>query len=121
MYNLYTIRKITFDFRTLYCKSQSSVVQSVKELCNDFLRITFLRLIYYIGKGKPMNNILNLRKQYDISRLQLAQYMSMSQAALGRRERGEVPLSEDEICKIANFFKCPYEDIIGGNFKHEGK
>lgn len=37
----------------------------------------------------------------------------MSEAQYGRRERGDTPLTEDEIRKAAKVYKCDPKDILG--------
>lgn len=61
-----------------------------------------------------MKNIVKLRKEKQISRKELAKYMHMSESAIGRRERGEVPLTEYEIQKLIDIFGCTYEKLLDG-------
>ena len=65
-----------------------------------------------------MKNIVKLRKEKQISRKELAKYMHMSEAAIGRRERGEVPLTEYEIQKLIDIFGCTYEKLLDGELNN---
>lgn len=49
-----------------------------------------------------MNQILKLRKRKNLTQKQLAKLVHMSEDQLGRRERGEVPLTDDEIRVLSN-------------------
>ena len=62
-----------------------------------------------------MNNIKKLRKERNMTRKELALLVNMSVSALGRRERGEVPPTADELRKFAEVFQCKYEDILEEN------
>ena len=61
-----------------------------------------------------MNNIKKLREEKGISRQKLAANMCMSVSAIGRRERGELPLSEDEIIQLRAYLSCTYEELLRG-------
>lgn len=60
-----------------------------------------------------MNQILKLRKEKKLTQKQLAKLVHMSEDQLGRRERGEVPLTDDDIRVLSNALNCSFEDILG--------
>lgn len=60
-----------------------------------------------------MNQILKLRKAKKLTQKQLAKAVHMSEDQLGRRERGEVPLTDEDIRALANALNCSFEDILG--------
>lgn len=60
-----------------------------------------------------MNQILRLRKRKNLTQKQLTKLVHMSEDQLGRRERGEVPLTDDEIRVLSNALHCSFEDILG--------
>ena len=58
-----------------------------------------------------MNQILRLRKRKNLTQKQLAKLVHMSEDQLGRRERGEVPLTDDEIRVLSNALHCSFVKI----------
>lgn len=61
-----------------------------------------------------MNKITTFRDRARMSQKELADKMGMSVAAWGRRERGEVSLSEEEIKKLVELLGCTFDEYFGG-------
>lgn len=53
------------------------------------------------------------REKRGLTRKEVADAMAMSLAAYGRRERGEVPLTGEEICRFVKIFKVSYDEFLG--------
>lgn len=69
-----------------------------------------------ISKRRLKNSMNNLKKLRNISKMkqeQVAYGLCMSIDQYRRRERGESPLTEEEIKKVALFYDCRYEDVLG--------
>lgn len=66
-----------------------------------------------------MNQIKKVRRKRKMERKQLAYLMNMSVSALGRRERGEVPLLVDEVRRFAEVLECNIEEILGGKWNEK--
>lgn len=69
-----------------------------------------------ISKRRLKNSMNNLKKLRNISKMkqeQVAYSLCMSIDQYRRRERGESPLTEEEIKKVALFYDCRYEDVLG--------
>ena len=60
-----------------------------------------------------MNGLRKLRKQKGYTIKEVAEKMFMSEAQYGRRERGDTPLTEDEIRMATKVYKCELKDILG--------
>lgn len=60
-----------------------------------------------------MNQLRNIRKMKNMSRQELANMLGISVSALGRRERGESAMMEDEIRRASHILECSCSEIIG--------
>lgn len=64
-----------------------------------------------------MLNLLQLRKNENLSQEQLAKIIGVSKAAYGHYEREERELGYDMLCKLADYFNVSVDYLIG----HEKK
>ncbi len=71
---------------------------------------------YFIG-GKPMN-LLNLRKNKGISQQTLADYLNVNQTVISHFETGRNEPDLKTLIKIANFFDCSVDYLIGHQAKN---
>lgn len=60
-----------------------------------------------------MNSLKKMREKVGFSRKEAAEKMCMSEAQYGRRERGDTPLTEDEIIIATKVYGCELKDILG--------
>jgi transcriptional regulator with XRE-family HTH domain len=58
------------------------------------------------------NNVVDLRESRDFSQTYLADLLSLNKNVLGRIERGERPLRDVEILKLAEIFKVSTDLIL---------
>lgn len=59
------------------------------------------------------NTIINLREQKNISQVELSELMNLNKNVMGRIERGERPLRDNEILKLAQIFNVSTDLILG--------
>lgn len=57
--------------------------------------------------------IVNLREQKNMSQVELSNLMSLNKNVMGRIERGERPLRDNEILKLAQIFNVSTDLILG--------
>lgn len=60
-----------------------------------------------------MLNLLQLRKQNDLSQEQVAQIIGVSKQAYGHYEREERELGYDMLCKLADYYNVSVDYLIG--------
>ena len=60
-----------------------------------------------------MLNLLQLRKQNDLSQEQVAQIIGVSKQAYGHYEREERELGYDMLCKLADYYDVSVDYLIG--------
>lgn len=59
-----------------------------------------------------MTVIKELRKASDVSQVELAQAIGVTQGAVSRWESGDVKPTIDKLVAIARFFGCKVDDLI---------
>lgn len=57
--------------------------------------------------------IINLREQKNMSQVELSELMDLNKNVMGRIERGERPLRDNEILKLAEIFNVSTDLILG--------
>lgn len=57
--------------------------------------------------------IVNLREQKNMSQVELSKLMNLNKNVMGRIERGERPLRDNEILKLAQIFNVSTDLILG--------
>lgn len=57
--------------------------------------------------------IVNLREQKNMSQVELSNLMNLNKNVMGRIERGERPLRDNEILKLAQIFNVSTDLILG--------
>lgn len=62
-----------------------------------------------------MLNLLQLRKQHELSQEQVAQIIGVSKQAYGHYEREERELGYDMLCKLADYYGVSVDYLIGHN------
>lgn len=60
-----------------------------------------------------MNRIKELRKEKDIKQDVLAKLLGLEIAGISKLETGRVPLKDEYIIKLANFFKVSTDYLLG--------
>ncbi len=64
-------------------------------------------------KGERMNNLKKLREKHGYTQKKVANAFCMTATQYGRRERCEVPLTEEEVKRTAKFYNCDIGKILG--------
>ena len=71
---------------------------------SGYANVIFLVLMLKLKELRLLNNL---------TQTQLAEYLSCNQAVISKYERGEIEPSISCICKLADFFGCSADYLIG--------
>ncbi|SKC66324.1 helix-turn-helix domain-containing protein [Maledivibacter halophilus] len=57
--------------------------------------------------------IRNMREDNDLKQVQLANYLNIDQRTYSRYERGEITISVETLCKLADFYGTSLDYLAG--------
>ena len=65
----------------------------------------------------PGKKIIELREAQDLNQTELAQKLEINRSVLNRIEQGTRPIRDDELKKIADYFRVTADEILGRETK----